>query len=325
MSLDRFTLWHYNEAVSKLVHASDATEDLTTILTCCVLFVILESLRGDFEEALRHLESGNKILSSYTPKTYLPNKEIKGLADIFHAISSQVAIFAGDRLFPDVSHLLMPANGKKKVPGKFRDLDEAEDVMNEFDDVINEISWDLDQDWDDEESQCVIEWVKLRHDVQAWETQFEALLSKMTRNGQSEENAERILNLRIQHKLWEVLLDGECDENEADINPTECNLLLDQIEQLWYNPVRPRFGLKIDLTAALYQLYVYCPDDNVRQRIITMLRMQRRREIIWDSGDLADFLEKDMWQRAIGLQTERWPDIGPSKDEGALVVLRPKV
>jgi hypothetical protein len=55
-----------------------------------------------------------------------------------------------------------------------------------------------------------------------------------------------------------------------------------------------------------------------------MLRSQRRREIVWDSGDLSDFLEKDMWQRAIGLQTERWPDIGPSKDEGALLVLRPK-
>ncbi|GKU10790.1 unnamed protein product, partial [Fusarium langsethiae] len=155
-------------------------------------------------------------------------------------------------------------------------------------------------------------------------TQFDVLTNKLTQNDKKQAHVERIVNLRIQHKLWEVLLDGECNEDEANIDPTECNLLLDQVEQLWCNPANPCFGLKIDLTAALYQLYVYCTDDQVQHRIIALLRSKKRREIIWDSGDLADFLEKDMWQRAIGLQTERWPDIGSSKDEGALLVLRPR-
>ncbi|RGP77155.1 biotin ligase [Fusarium longipes] len=324
-SLDRFVMWHYNQAISQLAHVHGATPDLSALLTCCILFVILESLRGDFQEAIRHLESGIRILSSHRPKTYLPNGQIQELTAIFHAISSQVAIFSEDRIFPDVTHLLMPPKRKKKqIPGELRDLDEAEDVMNKFDDVINEISWDMDQDWDNEDSECVVQWSKLRQDVRDWKAQFEVLINKLTQRGHEIIHGERILNLRIQHKLWEVLLDGECNEDEADIDPTECNLLLDQIERLWCNPSNPRFGLKIDLTAALYQLYVYCVDDTVRHRIITMLRSQRRREIIWDSGDLADFLEKDMWQRAIGLQTERWPDIGPSRDEGALLVLRPR-
>ncbi|RGP67662.1 hypothetical protein FSPOR_5850 [Fusarium sporotrichioides] len=324
-SLDRFILWHYNESISKLAYSHGTTQDISAILTCCILFIILESLRGDFEEAIRHLESGIKILSSHTPKIYLPNGQVQELATLFHAISSQVAIFSEDRIFPDVSHLLMPPKRKKKgIPGQFRDLDEAEDVMNKFDDVINQISWDMDQNWDDEESECVVRWVKLRQEVQDWKTQFDVLTNKLTQNGKKQVQVERIVNLRIQHKLWEVLLNGECNEDKADIDPTECNLLLDQVEQLWCNPANPRFGLKIDLTAALYQLYVYCTDDQVRHRIITLLRSQKRREIIWDSSDLADFLEKDMWQRAIGLQTERWPDIGPSKDEGALLVLRPR-
>ncbi|GKU16438.1 unnamed protein product [Fusarium langsethiae] len=307
VSLDRFILWHYNESISKLAYSHDTTPDLSTILTCCILFIILESLRGDFEEAIRHLESGIKILSNHTPRTYLPNGQVQELATIFHAISSQVTIFSEDRIFPD-----------------FRDLDEAEDVMNKFDDVINQISWDMDQNWGYEESECVVRWVKLSQEVRDWKTQFDVLIHKLTQNGKRQVHVERIVNLRIQHKLWEVLLDSECNEDEADIDPTECNLLLDQVEQLWCNPANPRFGLKIGLTAALYQLYVYCTDDQVRHRIITLLRSQKRREIIWDSGDLANFLEKDMWQRAIGLQTERWPDIGPSKDEGALLVLRPR-
>ncbi|RBR27004.1 uncharacterized protein FIESC28_00272 [Fusarium coffeatum] len=320
-SLDRFILTNYNEAISRLANTRDNPADLETILTCCILFVILESLRGDFEEAVRHLESGIKILANHKPKVFLPNNELQDLATIFHAISSQVAIFAEDRIFPDVTHLLMPPKKqKRKANGVFRDLDEAEDVMNKFDDVINHISWDLEQDWDDEESECVTQWVKLRQDVATWEALFNCLLGRIS----VDESKERILNLRIQHKLWEVLLDGECNEDQAAITPQDCNTLLDQVQQLWCNPSHSHFGLKIDLTAALYQLYVYCEDDDVRQRIINMLRSQRRREIIWDSGELADFLERDMWQRALGLQEERWPDIGPSKEEGALLVFRPK-
>ncbi|KAH7233660.1 hypothetical protein BKA59DRAFT_320102 [Fusarium tricinctum] len=323
-SLDSFILVHYNEAISKLRATGASALDLSTILTCCILFVILESLRGDFSEAVRHLESGIRILAN-NPKTYLPNRDFQELATIFHAISSQVAIFSPERVFPDVMHLLPPTKEQKKLTEEFRDLDEAEDVMNKFDDCVNHISWDLDQDWEDETSECNTKWKMLKEDVDEWERQFEVLVQKLTKCGQWIDQ-EKVLNLRIQHKLWELLINNESEENESDtgLDATECNLLLDQLEQLWCNPARPRFGLKIDLTAALYQLYVYCDDIAVRQRIILLLRSHTRREIIWDSAQLADFLDMDMAQRAVGLQQEKWPDIGPSSSDKALLTFRPK-
>ncbi|KIL83706.1 hypothetical protein FAVG1_13055 [Fusarium avenaceum] len=323
-SLDSFILGHYNEAISQLRATGASALDLSTILTCCILFVILESLRGDFSEAVRHLESGIRILAN-NPKTYLPNRDFQELATIFHAISSQVAIFSPERVFPDVIHLLPPAKEQKKWTDEFRDLDEAEDVMNKFDDRVSHISWDLDQDWEDETSECNTKWKMLKEDVDEWERQFEVLVQKLTKCGQWIDK-EKVLNLRIQHKLWEILIQNESEENESEagLDATECNLLLDQLEQLWCNPTRPRFGLKIDLTAALYQLYVYCDDIAVRQRIILLLRSHRRREIIWDSAQLADFLDMDMAQRAIGLQQEKWPDIGPSSSDKALLTFRPK-
>ncbi|KAH7240351.1 uncharacterized protein BKA55DRAFT_542938 [Fusarium redolens] len=325
-SFDRFVLWHYNEAISKLTSNQESPQDMSTVLTCCILFVILESLRGDFGEAIRHLESGTRILTNHVPKTYLPNRDFQELAAIFHAIASQVAIFSPERVFPDVTHLLMPAKKQKRIEGEFRNLDEAEDVMNKFDDMVNHISWDLDQEWENEESECNTQWSILRQNVQVWQCQFEILVNKLSA-GKEPIDSEKVLNLRIQHKLWELLIEEESDvdENaEAHLDSAECNTLLDQLEKLWCNPTRPRFGLKIDLTAALFQLYVYCTDENVRQRIICMLRAQSRREIIWDSGQLADFLESDMVLRAVGLQTERWPEIGPSANDGALLVFRPK-
>jgi hypothetical protein len=324
-SIDRFILGHYNEAISKLRVTGESALDLSTILTCCILFVILESLRGDFSEAVRHLESGIRILANHTPKTHLPNRDVQELATIFHAISSQVAIFSPEIVFPDVMHLLPPAKEQKKLGGEFRDLDEAEHVMNKFDDHVNHISWDLDQDWEDETSECNTKWRMLKEDVDEWERQFELLVQKLTVSGQWIDQ-EKVLNLRIQHKLWDLLIHNESEENgsETGLDATECSRLLDQLEHLWCNPTRPRFGLKIDLTAALYQLYVYCDDIAVRQRIILLLRSHRRREIIWDSAQLADFLDMDMAQRAIGLQQEKWPDIGPSSSDKALLTFRPK-
>ncbi|KAI1064190.1 hypothetical protein LB506_007887 [Fusarium annulatum] len=326
-SLDRFVLKHYNEAISKLTGDQESPPDMSTVLTCCILFVILESLRGDFGEAVRHLESGTRILTNHVPKTYFPNRDFEELAAIFHAIAAQVAIFSPERVFPDVTHLLMPAGEKqKRIEGEFRNLDEAEDVMNQFDDMVSHISWDLDQEWENEDSECNTQWSMLQENVQAWKCQFEILVKKLSA-GKEPIDSEKVLNLRIQHKLWELLIEEQScvDEDvEAHLDPAECNILLDQLEKLWCNPSRPRFGLKIDLTAALFQLYVYCTDENVRHRIIFMLRAQSRREIIWDSGQLADFLENDMVLRAVGLQTERWPEIGPSANDGALLVFRPK-
>ncbi|KAF5661441.1 hypothetical protein FHETE_8503 [Fusarium heterosporum] len=324
-TLDRFILGHYNEAISNLRFKQDSVLDTSTILTCCILFVILESLRGDFTEAVRHLESGIRILASHTPKTCPPNRDVQDLATIFHAIASQVAIFSQGRLFPDVTHLL-PADLVENCPtGEFQNLDEAEDVMNRFDDCVSHISWDLDQNWDDEESECNTKWRILEQDVRDWEFRFETLVNKLMSSGRPFDQ-EKLLNLRIQHKLWQLMIYNECTDGETEtgLDSVECNILLDQLEKLWCNPTRPRFGLKIDLTAALYQLYVYCSDTLVRQRIIFLLRYHRRREIVWDSVHLADFLARDLARRATGLQQEKWPDIGPSADENALLVFRPK-
>ncbi|KAF4448078.1 biotin protein ligase [Fusarium austroafricanum] len=264
-SLDRFILKHYNEAISKLTGDQGSPPDMPTVLTCCILFVLLESLRGDFDEAVRHLESGIRILANHAPKTYLPNRDYQELATLFHAISSQVAIFAQDRVFPDVTHLLMPTKKQKRLEGEFRNLDEAEDVMNKFDDMVNHISWDLEQQWEDENSECNTQWQILSENIQTWQCQFEMLVSRLIKSQKRELiDWEKILNLRIQHKLWELLIAEETDEHEgtqAQLDPAECNTLLDQLEQIWCNPTRPRFGLKIDLIAAFFQLYVYCTDD----------------------------------------------------------------
>jgi hypothetical protein len=331
-NLEGFTLSHYNDAISGLIHergsANDSTTDLVTILTCCILFAILESLRGNSSEAIRHIKSGTELIANHKTSTYLPNNDIEELAAMFHAIGGQVGLFSPNRIFADITPFMAPKKKYNKPAGKLRDLGEAEDVMNTFDDVVTHISWDLEQDQDGNNSECEKQWAILRQRLQVWDTQFRAMVRNLVRTGEYTRNLERIVNLKIQYKLWELLLADESPVDGCNNQPTgrldavECSLLLDDLDRLWSKSKQPLYGLKTDLTTALFQLYVFCDDVAVRLRIISMLRSRRRREILWDSLELAGFLERDMARRAAGCQTEIWPDIGPSPDESALIVFR---
>ncbi|KAL3588215.1 hypothetical protein FPOAC2_14114 [Fusarium poae] len=325
--LDGFTLRHYNEAIADLlrdkISPNDTATDLVTVLTCCVLFALTESLRGNFGEAIRHIKSGTELIANHRPSVYLPNRDIEELATIFHVIGGQIGLFSEDRLFADITQFLVPKQKYSRPAGKLRDLDEAEAVMNTFDDIVGYISWDLDEDGDDDDdnSESCKQWEALQQRLQAWGHQFKAITQDLVNSGDYERNWERIANLKIQYKLWELLLD-ENEEETTQIEVADCNILLDNLGRLWNKSSRPFYGLKTDLTTALYQSYVFCPNQAVRRRIICMLRSRRRREILWDSFELANLLETDMAKCAAGIETEKWPTIGPSPNEGALIVFR---
>lgn len=323
-SVQSFALGHYNQAISELIRYTHAGAGsgthISTILTCCFLFVLVECLRGDFSEAIRHLESGCRLIVDNAPGYFSSNIHIKELAAMFHAISSQLSLFSESRLFPDLIDFVAPMKKYENFTGRLRDLDEAEDTLNSFDDILTHMSWDM------EKHECGRGWEALRQQVQCWNIEFQRIAFELSGNSH---DMRRIANLKIQHKLWELLMDGEppdgdCDDStEEEMDPAECNLILDEIEWLWSSSPQPHFGLKTDLSTAIYQLYVFCKDDAVRRRIIRILRSHQRREIAWDSLELAKFLEADMMRRDKGLQTEEWPDIGPSTSDGALLVFKP--
>jgi hypothetical protein len=332
-SLARFATIQYNEAISELMRITHQVDkspaSSSTVLTCCFLFVLLESLRGNYSEALRHLDSGAKIITSNS--TSMPSSlALKQLAASFHAITSQLSFFADDRLFPDLTGFMVPMKKYENSTSKLRDLDEAEDVLNSLDDVLNSMECDTVCEVMSE-AECEGEWESLRKRVHTWSTEFGELVKKIPRQSEDKNTRKRILNLKLQQRLWELLVDHDVPHDPNCHSPPpapritseECNELLDMVEVLWKDTSQPSFALKTDLITAVYQFYVFCPDPVVRQRIIALLRSRRRREIIWDSFDMAMFLETDMVQRDMGFAESDWPDIGPSPSQNALLVFRP--
>jgi hypothetical protein len=141
---DEFTLRHYNKAISGQVHdqgfTNESAKGLVTILTCCFLFALLESLRGNFSRAIRHIKSGTELIANHKPSTCLPNQDIADLAAMFHAISGQIGLFSNNRICVDIAQFMIPKKRCSRPARKLRDLVEAEDILNTFNDVISHIS-----------------------------------------------------------------------------------------------------------------------------------------------------------------------------------------
>jgi hypothetical protein len=333
-----FIIRHYNQAISELlVKSLELTQNdpsnLPHVLTCCFMFVLLESLRGNYGKAIRHLESGSRIITTSTATGNLATgTAVRKIAATFHAISSQLSIFSEDRLFPDLTDFMAPMKKYHTAAPTLRDLDEAEDVLSSFDDAIVYLTCDLPQTWDDKTSECCRQWSTLKQAIDAWGLEFHELVQGLSPDDQGIAARNKILNLRIQHKMWEICMaadrpagsesDDADDQDTLRIAPGDCLALLDDIEVLWKDSHGPTFGLKTDLVTAIYQLYVFCPDRAVRQRVISLLRSRKRRQICWDSVELAEFWEADLSLREIGIQRPAWPDIGPSVEEGAMLVFQ---
>jgi hypothetical protein len=78
VSEQKTMLLHYNKAVKHLVQRmSESSYSAELGLVCCLLFICLEFLRGNYDTAMVHYKSGLKIISAY--KNRHPTGSIQGL------------------------------------------------------------------------------------------------------------------------------------------------------------------------------------------------------------------------------------------------------
>jgi hypothetical protein len=336
---------HYGLAISSLRQISEqADANMPTILMCCFLFVLIESLRGNYDQAKCHLLSGTNIIVSAASATgTLPSLALRTVATMFQAVASQVSVVSDNFLLPDLRPLAVPMKKYSSPSQGLRDLDEAEEVLNALDDMLSGMwsdhigEWDGDLYDEDDDFEAVTEeqWTLLDTLHRQWKIGFEDLLGRIARNPQEAQASEkRILKLKNQGRLWELWLIEDCPRTiwsalsssapSPRLSVPQANQILDELEVLWKDSAEhPSFGLKCDFVTSFFQMYHFCHDSTVRRRVIALLRSRRRMEIFWDSFQLADILEDNLARRELGLKTPRWPEIGPYSKDKTLLVLRP--
>lgn len=131
-----FALNQYTKAIGHLRRslATGKQKPLTALMSC-ILFVCFDSLRGYFESAMVHLQSGLKILRDMTRTTDVHHIVENIISPLFLRLSVQSILYIDTRdpaqRFSFATELTHVCHRKGGMPETFESLEEARCCMNE--------------------------------------------------------------------------------------------------------------------------------------------------------------------------------------------------
>ncbi|KAG6012867.1 hypothetical protein E4U43_007606 [Claviceps pusilla] len=311
--LQKFVVDQYNQAIASLIPSMETvrSSDMEPILACCLLFVCLESLRGNQSQAIRHLEAGSRLFGEHLQlKNSAP--ALQWLAAMFQSLGNQAALFAERQILQDLT-LFLPAPDTDPSRA-FTHLDEANEALDRLDSSFNRICWDCPANCDDLPKcpdncgcEACLEWKAFENQVATFSMQFQPLARRIEATGDLAQR-QRLLRLQLVEKAWQVIVD-DSDSCDAHFKPQHSDELLDLIERnLQLAASRPTFSLSADIIPAVIDVYDYSPSAERRRKAINLLRSYQLREVVFTSQQVADFLEDHFSKLCLGDTKPEYPD-----------------
>lgn len=132
-----FALSQYAKAIGALRRSlSSGKQEPLTALMSCILFVCFDSLRGWFESAMVHLQSGLRILRDMRERSAKDDHIIEdNIAPLFMRLSIQSIIYVDTRSTPDrrafARELMAVSSREIIIPEQFETLEEARNGLNQ--------------------------------------------------------------------------------------------------------------------------------------------------------------------------------------------------
>ncbi|RSL54762.1 hypothetical protein CEP53_007334 [Fusarium sp. AF-6] len=277
--LERLAIHQYNKAIAVIMPSmsADSVYNRHCILICCLLFVSVEGLMGRYDDLVRHLRSGNQLLSSslnyITPDDYAVNEK---LVEMFSRLSTEASNFCGKNVVSGVSQWYQVNDNLNMITARpFRDLDEA--------------SYELQTRYDVEgEKRRVI----IHETFDMWNSRFEAMsCANLSAQGNSQ-----LCNLRLGQQFWKLtsaVLAGDGPISDPVLFHDFMAAAASTAEPL-IAMNQPTFSLDGDLISGLNfvaALAVSPEVANVKTQALNLLRRLDRREGVWDSRDVVRLYE----------------------------------
>lgn len=318
-----FALQQYNKAIKHLMDSFPSSEqslDLT-LITCC-LFVCLEMLRGNNEQALNHLEAGLRILCRRQKKrlewSNHRNRPAEGfgavfeqeLSYLFARFNIQLSLFgrplapfepsSGDSNAPDTSHRDVTFSTILEARHSLdRLMNKALRFIRSAADKTNPIPY----------SMLLQEQFDISRELNDWSNAFEDLIKRLTRRTRKELDPRGPLLLRIHHltsKIWlETGLTAEVttwdttdvmawDRHYADFETIVLNAALVLNNKSSEESGRDHevdnvdrstdnFCLDMGIILPLYRIATKCRHPIIRRKAIDLLSTHPRQEGLWNS------------------------------------------
>ncbi|TAQ87595.1 hypothetical protein B7494_g4111, partial [Chlorociboria aeruginascens] len=137
-----FAIDQYTKAIGHLRRSlANGQQAPLTALMSCILFVCFDSLRGHFESAMIHLQSGLKILRTVRLRSHTPNHMIETyIAPIFLRLSIQAILYidtrSGVERYKFAKNIIDATTLDAQMPATFNSLEEARLFMNKTADTV---------------------------------------------------------------------------------------------------------------------------------------------------------------------------------------------
>lgn len=278
-------------AAQHLISSSASqAHDFDKILTACAIFIIFESVRGDYKAATMHMRSGRAILSQQSTRLKHPGRR-RDLLEIERALAR---LDMTDIFFQDVSspygfniadfHRTDPVT----VPYAFNNIHDAQTCL------IDLVRWLLllDECIQHAESSNDItarakygaEKVRCSAQVQRWQEHFESLLEQIEKP-----NQPVTLNLKAWYTFAMLLAEaGSCGlETRWDAFMPYYETIISCAAEIAAITQRSSpasmFSFETGYIPPLYFAATRCRDPFLRRRAISVLRDHPRQEGVMES------------------------------------------
>ncbi|KAJ5446208.1 Protein of unknown function DUF3468 [Penicillium cf. griseofulvum] len=224
-----FTLQQYNKAIQHLrTNATGNSYSLRVALVTCMLFIILEYMRGQYQMAGAHLQYGMKLLSdisapspasSMVPTTLSPTEDFayNALVDVYVRLGIQSAMFGH---VPSHVYIVTKDPLSTSFPNTFNSLLEA---RRSLDDLLNRIHC-LKRHYHDHHTsqastskqQMLNTQSRILADLTLWGKAYTVSLARLETNKISGKHHIAYLLLRVHHEMAVIMASVCLSHGETD-------------------------------------------------------------------------------------------------------------
>lgn len=295
--LEYSAIQQYNKAIGyiKTLSKVDNPYEIQCVLTCCLLFVCLESMSGRYSESIRHFKAGTQLLANLQIKHDSQEPAMaETVADMFAGFGIGISIFMEEVLVPCRSSDGGPLQieGGPGVP--FSSLNEAALSLRRIDVYYIQLMFSgSDPICEPPPAEKERGFDLLEDRLTNWSSRFDATVEALQSQLLSDAEQEQIMRMRLTQRLWQLFVpyDTTCHPVYAS---TSFSAFLDEAESLANHFITaecPTFAVDGDLVSGLSLVTTLATDAQIRSRSLSLLRSLNRREGVWDSRELTELHE----------------------------------
>ncbi|KUJ20885.1 uncharacterized protein LY89DRAFT_778534 [Mollisia scopiformis] len=318
-----FAISQYTKAISHLRRSLlNGKQAPITALMSCILFACFDSLRGYFDNAMIHLQSGLKILKDFKAQSAEDAHMVEThITPLFMRLSIQAILYIDTRTTSErkdlVNEMAEICARETEVPEIFESLEDARKHMNQSAHGLFRMFHICDgtkpmQDQPPEAKRMFLQYTR---QMTAWNKSFEKFMAAKSHTFNSKQLRGAAL-LKIHQLVSTVMRDVTPDDRDARPVSESVNdpnnfrryesdfrivvnlarsliVAAEQDKMMGKSPLT--FSTDLGLVGPLYYTCIRCTEPTVKMQALELLLQLPRREGMWDSESTVKMI-KEYWE-----------------------------